>query len=144
MGYASKLKDSFKIFGVFSIDMILSAGQLYVLEINPRVTASFELYEQVNPALNLVDAHIRVCEGEQLSKFELSANTCAYQIVYADKSLSIPEQVNWQQWTKDKPEAYRCIQQFEPICSVFAQGSETEIPRLLQQRSEAIYNQLYQ
>ena len=142
--YINKLKDSFNLIGVFSVDMILSSNALFVLEINPRVSASFELYEQINPGLNLVDAHIRVCEGEQLSKMDLSVNVCAYQIVYADRELTIPRQMNWPKWSKDKPEANRHIQQYEPICSVFAEGSKEEIPKLLEQRSQEIFNQLYQ
>ncbi|MEM8844541.1 MAG: ATP-grasp domain-containing protein [Pseudomonadota bacterium] len=142
--YINKLRDKFRIIGVFSLDMILSVEDLYVLEINPRISASFELYEQVNPGLNLVDAHIRVCEGERLSKLDLSEEHCGYQIIYADNNLVIPQHMNWPKWIKDKPESNRAVQQYEPICSVYAHGAEDEIPALINNRAKDILIQLYQ
>ena len=114
--------------------------KLYVLEINPRISASFELYERINPGLNLVDAHIRVCEGERLSDIQLSDSQSAYLIVYAKDDCLISEHLVWPTWVKDKPEALRQISKHEPICSVYADAGESDdsLYSLLQRRVDQV------
>tara|TARA_R110002049_G_scaffold13509_2_gene58568 strand:+ start:202890 stop:203807 length:918 start_codon:yes stop_codon:yes gene_type:complete len=142
--YIAKLINYFNIKGVFSLDMIYSESTtqeaLYVLEVNPRISASFELYERINPGLNLVDAHIRVCEGERLCEFELSQTRSAYLIVYAKDDYMISEQLVWPAWVKDKPEALRKISRHEPVCSVYADEEEAgdDLYSLLQRRADEV------
>ncbi len=144
IGYIDKIIRYFNIVGVFSLDMILSHQQgeetLYVLEINPRISASFELYERINTNLNLVDAHIRVCEGVRLSEIELSNSQSAYLIVYARDDCLIAENMVWPEWVKDRPEGLRKISKHEPICSVYADAGESDdsLYCLLQCRSEKV------
>ena len=138
--YIDNIIKYFNIIGVFSLDMMVAQEQLYVLEINPRLSASFELYERINPSLNLVDAHIRVCEGERLSKLALQATQCAYLIVYAEEDCQVAREIEWPQWVSDRPEALRHIAKYEPICSVHADQSEGEINSLLKQRSKEVLN----
>ncbi len=144
ISYISKIIKHFSLKGVFSLDMILAGQQaeerLYVLEINPRISASFELYERINPSLNLVDAHIRVCEGERLSGVELIDSKSAYLIVYAQDDCRILEKLHWPEWVKDRPEAMRKILKHEPICSVHADEGESDdsLYTLLQQRADQV------
>lgn len=140
--YVKKIIDSFNIKGVFSVDMIMdtSPGKMdvYVLEVNPRVSATFELYERINSHLNLVDEHIRVCEGERLFEFTLDKRVAAYRIVYADRECVVPPDINWPQWCKDLPETGRHIRLYEPICSVFVDAGEGSVQRLLDERERNI------
>jgi uncharacterized protein len=144
--YIDKIIKHFNIIGMFSLDMILPKQSeeetLYVLEINPRVSASFELYERINPNLNLIDAHIRVCEGVRLSEIELSKTQSAYLIVYAKDDCQIAEDMVWPEWVKDRPECLRKICKHEPICSVHADAGEADdsLYSLLQHRAEKILN----
>jgi predicted ATP-grasp superfamily ATP-dependent carboligase len=144
ISYINKIIKHFNFKGVFSLDMILAKQQteesLYVLEVNPRISASFELYERINPGLNLVDAHIRVCEGERLSEIELNDSKSAYLIVYAKDDCRISELLRWPEWVKDRPEAMRKISKDEPICSVHADEEESNeaLYALLQQRANLV------
>lgn len=144
IGYIDKIINHFNLKGVFSIDMVsverVGEQKLYVLEINPRISASFELYERINPGLNLVDAHIRVCEGERLSDIQLSDSQSAYLIVYAKDDCLISEHLVWPTWVKDKPEALRQISKYEPICSVYADAGESDdsLYSLLQRRVDQV------
>ena len=140
--YISALADYFNYLGVFSLDMMWSQQSLYVLEMNPRIAASFELYEQLNPELNLVDAHIRVCDREQLTTVgSLATHRHAYRIVYAPQDIRIPASIIWPDWAKDRPpQGYR-IAQGEPLCSVHSLGAEldpAEPMLLLQQREREL------
>ena len=117
--YALNISKHFSYNGLFSMDMILAPEGLYVLEMNPRISASFEMYERLNSGLNLVDAHIRVCDLEQLPRLgPLSTQSRAYRIVFARQTLIIPEQVLWPWWVKDRPNAGRTIEVNEPLCSI--------------------------
>ena len=138
-GYLNKLRKEIDLLGVFSMDMIVTDEQCYILEINPRISASFELYEQLNPGLNLVDAHNGVCEGERLPEFRLSAESCAYRIVYAKKALLIPAGIDWPEWVKDRPETGRIIQCYEPICSLYASAAESQVQARLKQYEQELY-----
>lgn len=139
--YLKNIIYNFKIIGVFSLDLILNEQQLFVLEINPRVSATYELYEQINPNVNLVDAHIRLCEGERLSDLRLRSNQCAYRVVYADQDFTVPEQIQWPHWVKDKPEPLRLVRCNEPICTVHSLDSKDPI-RLVEQRENEILRNL--
>lgn len=123
--YINKLSEHFNLVGLCSIDMILINSDLFVLEINPRVSATYSLYEQLQPSTNLIDAHIRVCEGERLSRLDPALGQCAYAIVFADQDYIVP-QLDWPQWVSDRPEAGRRIHKYEPVCSVYALFEEAE------------------
>lgn len=144
--YSNKIINHFSLVGVISIDMIIAKHgdeeKIYVLEVNPRISASFELYERIYPDLNLVDEHIGVCEGEAdssmtLTNTVLTSSVSAYRIVYADKAGVISES-GWPDWCKDIPELGRQISCGEPICSVYADEHEGDMYLLLQEREKTI------
>ena len=148
--YAEKVIKHFNIKGVFGIDMLLAdptsseKSHLYVLEINPRISATFELYQHVSQDLNLVDAHIRVCEGERLSKLALSKGHYAYRIIFAPYEFDVPAKISWPHWCKDIPEAGRRIDSGEPICSIFADADYEHLALVLDEREKIVLNKLNQ
>jgi predicted ATP-grasp superfamily ATP-dependent carboligase len=142
VSYINNLRKEINLLGVFSLDMIATAEQLYVLEINPRIAASFELYEQLNNGLNLVDAHNRVCEGERLPEFALTNSVAAYRIIYAQYNQVVRSGICWPEWVKDRPESGRNIQSLEPICSIHASGPDLHVLTLLDQREKELYSLL--
>lgn len=125
ISYAAKLSEHFKLTGICSIDMLMYHNELSVLEINPRVSATYELYECLSPEINLIDAHIRVCEGEPLLKLNATTEQCAYTIVYADNCYVIPP-IDWPEWSSDRPECGRVLNKFDPVCTVRALSGEAE------------------
>ena len=133
--YVTLITNHFKLIGVFSVDLIVQAGAVFVLEVNPRISASYELYERIYSPLNLVDAHIRVCEGERFSKpraglrlssLELSDLKCGHFIVYARKDCIVPERLDWPPWAKDRPAPLTAIGRSQPVCSVHACAARRE------------------
>ena len=144
LNYADKIIKYFNLKGVFSIDMILNKkhpqSDLHVLEVNPRVSATFELYEHALPSLNVVDEHIRVCEGERLSKIKMNDVVSAYRIVFANHVSRVKRNIHWPSWSKDLPESGRLIKRGEPICSVYADATEGDIASLLHNREQSILN----
>lgn len=130
--YLNAVANYFNYTGVFSLDMIYAHEGIYVLEMNPRISASFELYEEVNPELNLVDAHIRVCDRERSFQVpSLVARSRAYRIVYASADLRIPESISWPEWVKDRPASKSHVAKGDPLCSVHCSSHELTIDNTL-------------
>ena len=57
----SILTSEFGLRGVFGIDFILDADKLWLLEINPRITASAEVCQPLLP-INIVAEHVRALD----------------------------------------------------------------------------------
>ena len=78
----------FKLIGSNGVDYILDKdGELKVIEINPRFQGTYELVEN-SLCINLLDAHIKACEGEIID----IPNPKQYsikKIIYARKQANI-------------------------------------------------------
>ena len=78
----------FKLIGSNGVDYILDKdGELKVIEINPRFQGTYELVEN-SLGINLLDAHIKACEGEIID----IPNPKQYsikKIIYARKQANI-------------------------------------------------------
>ena len=60
---SESLIDKFKLIGSNGVDYILNEKGLYVIEVNPRIQGTFECVEKTF-GINMLDAHIRACQGE--------------------------------------------------------------------------------
>ncbi len=58
--------DELNLTGSNGVDMVISKDDIYVIEVNPRLHGTFECAEAVL-GINMMEAHIRACEGELLS-----------------------------------------------------------------------------
>jgi len=104
MGNLSEsLIKKFKLIGSNGVDFILKDDVFYngsnqitedeliqnlnVIEINPRLQGTFELCEQ-SLGINLLDAHIKACEGELVDIPDIKKYTIK-KIVYSKKQITI-------------------------------------------------------
>lgn len=112
---------SFKLYGLCSLDFIVEeeTGQYSILEVNPRPTATFELYENQK---GLFAQHITAFNGT-ITKPESSAGLSrALGVLYAEKSITMPR-LEWPDWVTDRPKPGKEIGKGEPVCTVHAEGS---------------------
>ncbi|MES9941453.1 MAG: ATP-grasp domain-containing protein [Candidatus Thiodiazotropha sp. 6PLUC2] len=114
--------------GVNSFDFILNDNDLYLIDLNPRPTATLELYEHLLTD-GWIKHHIQACQG-QLPNVPMvsSAVVHGHQIVYAPRTLQIPFSMNWPDWVKDRPADGTRIVEGQPLCSLFA--SDTSVDRV--------------
>ena len=78
----------FKLLGSNGVDYILgSDGELEVIEINPRFQGTYELVENAL-GINLLDAHIKACEGEIINIPDANQYSIK-KIIYARKQVRI-------------------------------------------------------
>jgi len=115
--------------GLNGLDFMLDGERCWVIEVNPRPTATFELYDE-DIARGLVYWHVRsflfpVPELEELLR-KRSAAARAYRILFAERALRVPEGVQYPAWCKDLPNAGTAIPAGAPVLSVFARGRTHE------------------
>jgi len=110
--------------GLNGLDFILDAGgEPCVLEVNPRPTATIDLYD-ADFAQGLVALHLRACRGE-LPDFRQPHRSRAHAIVYAAQALRVPARMHWPQWSTDIPEDGSLVPAGAPVCSVHAEASSS-------------------
>jgi predicted ATP-grasp superfamily ATP-dependent carboligase len=126
----SLLTRHFGLKGVGGIDFLISDGpdgwpRLFLVEINPRYTASMELIEW-GYGLNIYSLHIDAVNG-YLPEFSLTEHPdgpfFGKAIVFARNSIVIPDTGGWSQrgW-RDIPFPGDEIKKGRPVCTVFARG----------------------
>ncbi len=103
--------------GLNSMDFMLGPQGPLALEINPRLSATFDLYE----VPDLLERHLRACEG-LLTPLSPPQGAKASLVYYAIHSIQVTEQVDWPSWVVDRPLAGSRIRAGEPLCSILAEG----------------------
>jgi predicted ATP-grasp superfamily ATP-dependent carboligase len=130
---AEKLTRAFGLVGLNSLDTIVHGEVAYVLEINPRLTATVDLYEHEN----LLQRHVQACqqqEGAKLANYQVDANLSApskaHAVVYALTAMSISAAVDWPSWAVDIAQIIAGVSlevaAGDPICSVVAMAADAE------------------
>lgn len=124
--------------GLGSIDFIANEHGVYLLEINPRIPASAQLYG--NQVFRL---HLQASQTGLPHRLNLRHRPRGYQIVFAQRDLLIADRLNWPQWAMDLPADGTLIAQGQPICSIIAGGrNAAQVVQRLQQRQRIIEQQL--
>ncbi len=139
--YAEIITQEFGLLGLNSIDFICDEDSVYVLEVNPRIPATYELYETKYG--DLLREHIEACRHKVLPTDKRPFLLRAHAIVYAPSEITIPENISWPLWTADRPPAGEVISQYDPICSVFSGGKNSaQVRDMIKTRKQSIINKL--
>jgi predicted ATP-grasp superfamily ATP-dependent carboligase len=139
---AEKITVAYGLLGLNSLDAVVNNELVYVLEINPRLSASVDLYEADslyeanNMALNLINVHIQASQAAELLKFKAATVCKAHAVVYAVNDIVIASTFSWPVWVLDiplliSPQKEIRLLAGEPICTVMAQAESAEKSRQL-------------
>ena len=126
---AQQLTNAVGLRGLNSLDAIMDGDQVCVLEINPRLTATFDLYQ--SDTCNLFDLHVRACAGDISDWPLVSERAKAHQVVYAPHDLVLSDEMNWPAWAADLPLPGSHILADNPVCTVLAEGDNAEAAQAL-------------
>lgn len=160
---AHKLTRTFGLLGLNSLDAVVQDDIAYVLEINPRLSATVDLYAaDINQAdlpekeeANLLDWHVQLSfEKQKLGHgphiMPRAFKPCkAHAIVYATADIAIAAKFEWPGWVMDNP----CpdtqhetigILAGQPVCSVLAYAESADEAKQLAQTRVKIMQQLLQ
>ncbi|HQR60286.1 MAG TPA: ATP-grasp domain-containing protein [Methylophilaceae bacterium] len=121
---AQQLTMELELRGLNSLDCMVDGDGFVVLEINPRLSASFALYDAENRGARLFEAHLRACAGQLPADFPAEPAQ-AHLIYYAPFDLAIPVALAWPQWVADIPPGVTRIKAGEPVCTVMAVAATT-------------------
>ncbi|MDI9409274.1 MAG: ATP-grasp domain-containing protein [Candidatus Pacebacteria bacterium] len=127
----TEIARSLNLNGINGLDSIIGQQTVFGIEINPRPSASFELFSDAN--FNLWQSFFApnappLQPGFARMKTRLSNSrhlSLARAIVYADCDLMIPDGFNWADDCGDIPQA-GLIRQGFPVCSVLVKGVEID------------------
>ncbi len=131
----------YELVGVVGMDFILNQDQIYLIEVNPRVTASCELYEMAGICSSITQLHVSACTGFGIRGL-LKANKTGFligkAIVYSDwtRPVEINQRVHQRliairdrataKSIADIPRIGTVIASGHPIVSVYACGPATD------------------
>ena len=118
--WLKKLVPVFALKGLNSLDFIQADDKSLVLEINPRPSASMQLYDA-----DLLSRHIKACLGE-LADYCSHAGYKGYQIIYAKRDVIIPNGFKWPDGCMDLPESGSICLAGQPICSIIAHQKQVQ------------------
>ena len=142
---ATAVTREFGLVGVNGIDFVARGGVPYPLEVNPRYTASLELVERAH-VLSIFETHARACAGELPgAPPAVGVHAIGKAIVYARTDVLIGDLAAWLEDVdiRDIPEPGQRIARGQPICTVFARGSDPRSCYMeLVKRAARIYHAL--
>lgn len=123
--YLDRLIQSVPLKGLNSLDFMLDADQVQVLEINPRPSATQTLYDADFPA-GILALHVAACQG-QLPRLESSLQgqgpVRAFKVLFSAGPFTFPLMSNWPEGCADRPAAGTQIGLGQPICTLTAEGA---------------------
>jgi len=149
------LADHFHLRGLVGVDLVIDSGRAWVLEINPRYTASVEVIER-NTGTSAIEAHLAACTGRPLDcggPEKSTDRTHGKAILYAKQEVSI--NANFFTWAiaqsgygldsrlADIPVFESTIPHGRPVLTVFASAPPNEIDKYLRQRIAEVEARLY-
>jgi uncharacterized protein len=112
--------------GLNSVDFLVSAEAVWLIEINPRPGATLDVFES-NEA-PLFARHVAACEG-RLTRASPSFAFKAAEIVYAPCDIVVRRGRNWPDWAVDRSPPGTRIVVGEPLCTVLASGVTFDLAR---------------
>jgi uncharacterized protein len=125
----------FQLRGVFGIDFIFRDHALWLLEVNPRFTASMGLFECFFDA-SLVNFHVDVCRNNEPMDVPLPRFDSSYYangILYTRDDFHITDRMSDRLWAlrsgldlADLPMGGSVIGKGQPVLTIFAEGDSRE------------------
>lgn len=110
-----KLTVALQIKGIASLDFIIHDDALFILELNPRISASAELI--ADPML--FHWHLSACMGQALHmRLAEDGQQRLLKYIFADTALTIPAGIDWPDTCHDIPAPATQIYAQQPICTL--------------------------
>lgn len=136
--WLTSIVPAFGLRGLNSLDFIQAGEQSLALEINPRLSASMQLYDA-----RLLDRHIKASHGRLEETNNKQTGYSGYQIIYAVHDVIIPRDFPWPSGCVDLPAAGVICRKGQPICSIIAHHKQA--PAVMEQlglKQQTIFKQL--
>ena len=118
---------SFALKGLNGLDFVVRDGEVFILELNPRYSASMELIER-RLGISLFEAHVGSCGGTlpRLPKAPSNGATFGKAVLWASRRLVMGDTraLLGSDEVRDVPFPGETVPKGRPICTVFARGAD--------------------
>ena len=128
---AQQITNAVGLRGLNSLDAMVEDDLVYVLEVNPRLSATFDLYQSIATAGNLFSLHLQACGGNLENWPQISGLSKAHHVAYAPYPLQLPVAMDWPVWIADIPHDGSYIPMNQPVCTVLAEADTADEAREL-------------
>jgi uncharacterized protein len=149
------LAERFSLSGLFGVDLMIHGQEVWTIEVNPRYTASTEIFER-STGVAALSLHAAACRGEAVDDAAIARVSPAVHgkaILFAMQDVTIPtefaawavEQALATPWPAlaDVPPAGAAIPRGRPILTLFAEGTNpADVEQRLQRRATDVENEL--
>ena len=137
------------LIGVNGIDFVVRDGLPYLVEVNPRWTASMELVERAH-GISMFAVHADACEAATLppafdDEARVRAEVVGKAIVFARHDVTIGDSRRWlaDDSIRDVPHPGERIGGGRPVCTMLASGANADACYdALVRRAQGIYREL--
>ncbi len=143
----------FKLRGFNGIDFLVSDKTVHFLDLNPRITASFEILQESH-SFSFFEKHIQLT-GANPGNVHISESFSAtqkkiisgFRIIYAESDCYINESCQESLFNRkfltNIPNKKYFFKKYEPVCSVFLRRNTIqELQRALDDKVNYVYNKL--
>lgn len=143
--YIKQLVSAMHLVGLNSCDAVCDGDDVYMLEVNPRLSATIDLY---SPNYHgLMAMHVAAsCSKLDASAFEQNNQrkiSAAHQVIYANCEVTIGPDMDWPIWVCDVPQAGSHFKMGMPLCTVVAEAeTATLAKRLVHDRAVKVSSKL--
>jgi uncharacterized protein len=140
--WLAKLVPVLSLKGMNSLDFIWDGSSSWILEINPRPSASMMLYD-ADFAKGLLHEHMQSCISSIEATNFTAKKVRAFEILYADRDFEVSDEFTWPRWSMNQPAPGCLIRNKQPICSIIAAGNcAGNVVDKLQTRKQIIINEM--
>ena len=112
-----RLAATIPLAGLNSADFLVAGDGFRLLEINPRPSATLDIFEP--PGGSLFALHMSACAGTLDFAAPSLPGAMATALVYAERDLIVPA-LQWPDWIADRPHAGAAVGAGAPLCTVHA------------------------
>jgi len=113
--------------GLISMDVMIADGAWYLVEVNPRLGATLDIFD-VDPLPPLLGLHLAACGGRMPQSVPHPSEAHAASVLYAEEDVLIPASALPAD-VADRPAAGAAIPKGAPVCTVRASGPNVEVAR---------------
>jgi uncharacterized protein len=113
--------------GINSVDFLVDGDMIYALEINPRLSATMELYTAKRG--NYFNSHVLGSQAQLSHWPSVSGVSRAHHIIYAKHEIKVPQSIEWPDWVRDIPQPNAIIEAGFPLCTVVAEAKVARIAK---------------
>lgn len=123
------LVQAIPLVGLNSADFLVDGDEFRLLEINPRPSATIDIFEPAEGSLFAL--HIAACEEEMPTAPPPLHGACAAATLYVDRDIASLPAWQWPDWIADRSPAGTAFKAGDPLCTVKAAAATAAAAKAL-------------